>query len=106
MFIVTKENYDAEVVASTLPAVVDLWGPQCGPCLALMPEVEKIAGEYEGRVKFCKLNVAENRRQAINLKVMGVPTILFYKGGELKDRITGDEVNAEAIRSKTEALLA
>lgn len=106
MFVVDKETYDAEVVASDLPVVVDLWGPQCGPCLALMPDVEKVAAEYEGRVKFCKLNVAENRRQAITLKVMGVPTILFYKGGELKDRITGDEVNIDAIRSRTESLLA
>lgn len=106
MFIVDKENYDAEVVQNDAPVVVDLWGPQCGPCLALMPEVEKLAAEYEGRVKFCKLNVAENRRQAITLKVMGVPTILFYKGGEMVDRITGDEVNIDAIRSKTDALLA
>lgn len=106
MFVVDKETYDAEVVQSTLPAVVDLWGPQCGPCIALMPDVEKLAAEFDGKVKFCKLNVAENRRQAIALKVMGVPTILFYKGGEMVDRITGEEVNLEAIRSRTEKLLA
>jgi thioredoxin 1 len=70
-----------------------------------MPDVEKLAEEYEGRVKFCKLNVAENRRVAISLKVMGVPTILFYRGGELVNRITGGEVNLEAIRERTEALL-
>lgn len=106
MFIVDKENYDVEVVQSSLPAVVDLWGPQCAPCLALMPDVEKLAAEFDGKVKFCKLNVAENRRQAITLKVMGVPTILFYKNGEMVDRITGEEVNLEAIRSRTEKLLA
>lgn len=106
MFIVDKENYDAEVVQSALPAVVDLWGPQCGPCIALMPAVEALAAQYEGKVKFCKLNVAENRRQAIALKVMGVPTILFYKGGEMVDRITGEEVTIDAIRAKTDALLA
>lgn len=106
MFIVDKENYDAEVVQSSLPAVVDLWGPQCGPCIALMPAVEELAATYEGKVKFCKLNVAENRRQAIALKVMGVPTILFYKGGEMVDRITGEEVTIDAIRAKTDALLA
>lgn len=106
MFIVDKENYDAEVVQSSMPAVVDLWGPQCAPCLALMPDVEKLAAEFDGKVKFCKLNVAENRRQAIALKVMGVPTILFYKNGENVDRITGEEVNLEAIRSRTEKLLA
>lgn len=106
MFIVDKENYDVEVVQSSMPVVVDLWGPQCAPCLALMPDVEKLAAEFDGKVKFCKLNVAENRRQAITLKVMGVPTILFYKNGENVDRITGDEVNLESIRSKTEKLLA
>lgn len=106
MFIVDKENYDAEVVESALPAIVDLWGPQCGPCLALMPAVEQLAEEFDGKIKFCKLNVAENRRQAITLKVMGVPTILFYKGGEMVDRITGEEVTLEAIRERAEKLLA
>ena len=105
MFIVDKENYDAEVVGSSMPVVVDLWGPQCGPCLALMPDVEKLAAEFEGKVKFCKLNVAENRRQAIALKVMGVPTILFYKNGEMVSRITGEEVNLDSIKAHTEALL-
>ena len=105
MFIVDKENYEAEVTQSAMPVVVDLWGPQCGPCLALMPAVEQLAAEFEGKVKFCKLNVAENRRQAIALKVMGVPTILFYKGGEMVSRITGDEVSLESIRANTQALL-
>lgn len=105
MVVVDKENYEAEVVQSEIPAVVDLWGPQCGPCLALMPDVVKLAETYEGRVKFCKLNVAENRRLAIALKVMGVPTFLFYKGGDLMDRISGDEVSLEAIKSRADALL-
>ena len=105
MFVVDKDNFEAEVTQSDIPAVVDLWGPQCGPCLALMPDVEKLAAEYEGKVKFCKLNVAENRRLAIALKVMGVPTFLFYKGGELKDRITGGDVTLEAIKTRTDALL-
>lgn len=105
MVIVDKDNFEAEVLQSAIPAVVDLWGPQCGPCLALMPDVEKLAAEYEGKVKFCKLNVAENRRMAITLKVMGVPTILFFKGGEQKDRITGGDVTIDAIRTRTDALL-
>ena len=81
MIIVDKETFEAEVQQSSMPCVVDLWGPQCGPCLALMPEVEKLAEAYEGKLKFCKLNVAENRRLVISLRVMAVPTILFYKGG-------------------------
>ena len=105
MFVVDKDNYETEVVQSDMPVVVDLWGPKCGPCLALMPEVEKLAATYEGKLKFGKLNVAENRRLAISLKVMGVPTFLFFKGGELKDRITGDEVTIDAIKTRADALL-
>ncbi len=106
MIVVDKDNYEDEVLRSELPVVVDLWGPKCGPCLALLPEVEKLAEKYEGKVKFCKLNSAENRRLAMSLKVMGLPTFLFYKGGELKDRITGaDVVTIEAITTRTDALL-
>lgn len=105
MIEVNKDNFEEEVLKSDLPVVVDLWGPKCGPCLALMPQVEELAKEYEGKIKFCKLNVAENRRLVISLRVMGVPTFLFYKGGELKDRITGGEVTPEAIRERAEKLL-
>ena len=106
MFIVDKETFETEVLESTMPAVVDLWGPQCGPCLALMPEVEKLATQYEGKLKFCKLNVAENRRLVISLRVMAVPTILFYKGGECVVRLTGDAVSVDAIRAEADKLLA
>ena len=103
MIIVDKETFEAEVQQSSMPCVVDLWGPQCGPCLALMPEVEKLAEAYEGKLKFCKLNVAENRRLVISLRVMAVPTILFYKDGECVARISGDAVSIEAIKAEYEA---
>jgi thioredoxin 1 len=106
MVVVDAENFDAEVKESRLPVVVDLWGPKCVPCLALMPDVTAMADEYEGKVKFCKINVGENRRLAIALKVMGVPTFLFFKGGEQQDRITGEDVTLEAIRSRAEKLLS
>jgi len=103
---VDKETYDALVNESTKPTIVDLWGPQCAPCLALMPEVEALAASYGDKVDFFKLNVAENRRVAITLKVMGVPTFLFYKNGEQVSRISGDEVNMESIKKHADALLA
>ena len=105
MIIVDKETFEAEVQQSSMPCVVDLWGPQCGPCLALMPEVEKLAEAYEGKLKFCKLNVAENRRLVISLRVMAVPTILFYKGGECVARISGDAVSIEAIKAEADKLV-
>ena len=97
MIIVDKETFEAEVQQSSMPCVVDLWGPQCGPCLALMPEVEKLAEAYEGKLKFCKL--------IISLRVMAVPTILFYKGGECVARISGDAVSIEAIKAEADKLV-
>jgi thioredoxin 1 len=105
MIEVNADNFDAEVRQSNLPVVVDLWGPKCVPCLALMPNVVTMGDEFEGRVKFCKLNVMENRRLVISLKVMGVPTFLFFKDGEQQDRITGDEVTVDAIRNRAQKLL-
>ena len=97
--------YKRQVLKSDLPVLVDLWGPQCGPCLALMPKVEEISRKYEGKVKFCKLNVAENRKLVISLRVMGVPTFLFYKGGkEDGPRLSGAEAVAEKIEEKVRQL--
>lgn len=106
MLIINADNFEAEVTKSEQPVVVDLWGPKCVPCLTLIPDVEALAGEYEGKIKFGKLNVMENRRLAIALKVMGVPTFLFYNGGEQKERITGDQVTLEAIRAGAKRLLS
>lgn len=100
-----KDNFEEVVVKSDLPVVVDLWGPQCGPCLALMPDVVKLSESYEGKVKFGKINVAENRRLCMSLKVMGVPTILFYKDGVQVDKITGDDVSVDAIKERADKLL-
>jgi thioredoxin 1 len=106
MLILSAENFEKEVTGSEKPVIVDLWGPKCGPCLALMPDVEAMAGEYAGKIEFGKINVMENRRLCITLKVMGVPTILFYKGGEQKERLTGEQVTIESIRAGAKRLLA
>jgi len=106
MLTINADNFESEVIKSEQPVVMDLWGPKCGPCLALMPDVEALAEEYAGKIKFAKLNVMENRRLVITLKVMGVPTFLFYMNGEQKERITGDGVNVEAIRAGAERLLS
>lgn len=106
MLEIDKDNYEAEVTQSAEPVVLDFWGPQCGPCLALMPDVEKLSENYAGKAKFCKVNVAGNRRMCISLKVMSVPTFLFIKNGEVLDRLTGDEVSIESIQAKADALIA
>ena len=106
MLVVDKENFEAEVINSAVPVIVDIWGPKCGPCLALMPHVEALAADYEEKIKFCKLNAAENRRLLISLRVMSLPTFLFYKGGERLQMVTGGETTIEQIRDGAEKLLA
>ena len=106
MIEVDKDNFAQEVEQYPGPIVIDFWGPQCAPCLALLPDVEKLAESYAGKIKFCKVNVAGNRRLCISLKVMGVPAFLFYKDGGCTDRLTGDEVSLEAIKAKADALIA
>ena len=102
---VTKDTFEELVLKNEMPVVVDMWGPACGPCLALMPQIVELAESYEGKVEFVKLNVAENRRLCATLRVMGVPTFLFYKGGEQVARITGDEVSLDSVKANTEKLL-
>lgn len=104
MLIIDKDNFEAEVVKSDLPVIVDFWGPQCAPCLALMPDIEKLAEEYEGKIKIGKLNSAENRRFCMSLKVMGLPTFLFYKNGECQTRLSGDEVTIDSIKAAAKLL--
>jgi thioredoxin 1 len=105
MIEIDKDNFEQEVMQSELPVVLDFWGPQCGPCLALLPEVEKLAETYTGKVKFCKVNVAGNRRLCISLKVMGVPSFLFIDKADVKERLSGDEVSIDGIKEKADGLL-
>lgn len=105
MIEINKDNYEAEIQNHNGPAVLDFWGPQCGPCLALMPDVEALSATLEGKVKFGKVNASENRRFCMSLKVMALPTFLFIKNGEVVDRLAGDDVTIEGIKAKAEALL-
>lgn len=98
MIAVTTDTFDAEVRQATQPVLVDFWGPRCGPCLALMSYVEQVAEQYDGRLKVVKVNAQENRRLCVQLKVMSLPTFLFFAQGQEVDRMTGD-VNAHELES-------
>lgn len=100
----TKESFDQEVLKSDLPVLVDFWGPKCVPCMGLMPVVEELAAKYAGKVKFCKVNTAANRRLAIQIKVMSLPTFQFYKQGNLVAELNGDFGQPE-IEEKLNALI-
>lgn len=99
MLAITKENLEKEVHESEKPVLVDVWGPSCQPCLALMPSVEELSAKYGDKVKFVKLNSAENRRLCINMRVIGLPSFLIFKDGKEVARISGNDVTKESIEN-------
>lgn len=101
-----RENFEAEVNESDKPVLVDFWGPQCRPCLALMPHVEELEKDYEGKLKLAKINAAENRMLCAKLRVMGLPTYLLYKDGVEVERLTGENVTVNEIKKAVNALLS
>ena len=100
---VDEKNFDSEVINSNLPVMVDFWAEWCGPCKALGPIVEEIAGENEGKLKVGKLNVDENNQLAMKYGVMSIPTLKFFKGGKVMDQMVGVQDKA-TIQAKLEEL--
>lgn len=100
---VSDENFESQVLKSQIPVVVDFWAPWCGPCLMAAPVLEKIAKEYEGKLKVCRLNVDEARQTAIEYGIMSIPTLNIFKGGEIVDQIIGVTPGYESgIKKKIE----
>lgn len=86
---INDETFENEVINSTIPVVVDFWATWCGPCRKLGPVVEEIANEFEGKVKFAKLNVEESIESAKRFSVSGLPSLLIFKNGGAVERMTG-----------------
>jgi len=86
---VGDNNFQQEIVSSNLPALVDFWGPMCGPCKAFEPIIEKLAGDYQGKMKFARVNVDSNPRTATQYSVKALPTILLFKKGQVVDQFMG-----------------
>ena len=86
---VTDQTFDDQVMKSEVPVLVDFWAPWCQPCRMVAPVVEELAGEYEGRVGFVKINVDQNPEVAMKLGIRSIPTLVIFKGGEEKSRVIG-----------------
>ena len=86
---VTDNNFQAEVVESEVPVLVDFWAPWCGPCRRVSPVVEEIASERGDALKVVKLNIDENQQTAVKFNVMSIPTLMLFKHGELKKTVIG-----------------
>jgi thioredoxin 1 len=102
---VNRDNFEEEVFESKQPVLVDFWGPQCKPCLALMPALERIEKHYVGRLKVAKLNAAENRMVCAKLRVMGLPTFILYKDGVEMNRLVGDHITESDLLKAIETVL-
>lgn len=92
---VTDVNFDSEVLQSDVPVLVDFWAPWCGPCRQIAPIVEQLAGENAGSAKIVKLNVDDAPGAAQNYGVSSIPTLMIFKGGDVRERFVG-------VRPKTQ----
>ena len=101
---VTADTFDQTVLKNPLPVIVDFWAVWCPPCKLIGPFLEEIAGEYDGRAVVCKVDVDKNQQLAQKYGVRSIPTLLFFKGGEIKNQVVG-ALPKNQLASHLDALL-
>ncbi|UCG60558.1 MAG: thioredoxin [Candidatus Zixiibacteriota bacterium] len=102
---ITDDTFEEEVLQSDKPVIVDFWATWCGPCKMIAPILEEIADEYSGRVKVVKLDVDVNNQTAGKYNIMSIPSLLFFKGGEMVDQIVGAMPKAQ-LTARLEKVLS
>ena len=96
-----ESNFDAEVLQSDIPVFVDFYADWCGPCKMMSPVIDKLAEEYAGKIKVGKVNVDENGDLAVKYGIMSIPNMVFFKNGEVADRVVG-AIPKPAMKEKFE----
>jgi len=94
---VTDDNFEAEVLKSDLPVLVDYWAEWCGPCKMIAPVLDEITGEYEGKIKVAKLNIDENPNTPPRYGIRGIPTLMLFKDGEVEATKVGAVSKSQLI---------
>jgi thioredoxin 1 len=100
----TEDNFEAEVLQSDKPVLVDFWAEWCGPCKMIGPVIDQLAEDVGDTAKVGKVNVDEAQNLAMKFNVRSIPMLLFFKGGEVKDQIVGASVSKDQLKQKLEAL--
>lgn len=102
--VLTKSNFQKEILESNIPALVDFWASWCGPCKMIAPTIEELAGSYAGKAKIGKVNTEEEPELTAQYRVISIPTLIFFKNGKPVDQIIGAVPKAEIVK-KLDALL-
>ena len=101
---VSDESFDREVLQAELPVLIDFWAPWCGPCKAIGPVVDELAKEYAGKLKVVKMNVDDNPQTPSKYGVRGIPNLILFKGGQVKDQIVGAVPKAQLVKAVTQVV--